>query len=128
MPTLDGKPVQDMIVNFTPLGKTEGTGALASTDAEGRYTLLDARGGTGAYAGEYKVSFYPTAGRSKVVDPGLDVISVPTSRAGFPGIYLDPINTPLRATIPPEGGTIDILLTKSGQGATTKLVPKGEAK
>src|SRR5262245_30272320 len=53
--TLDGKPVTEMIVNFTPLGSTEGTGAIAGTDGDGRYTARDARGGQGAHAGEYMV-------------------------------------------------------------------------
>jgi hypothetical protein len=63
--TLDDKPVPNMIVNFTPLGETAGNGALGHTDADGRFTLLDARGEAGAYVGEYKVSFYPGVGQTK---------------------------------------------------------------
>jgi len=88
--TLDDKPVPNMIVNFTPLGDTAGNGALGHTDADGRYTLLDARGEAGAYVGEYKVSFYPGVGRTKDTDPRLDVVSAP-SKGGLPAIYLDPI-------------------------------------
>jgi predicted small lipoprotein YifL len=51
--TLDGKPVSEMLINFHPLGNTYGTGANAMTDADGRFTLMDSRGGTGAYVGEY---------------------------------------------------------------------------
>jgi hypothetical protein len=117
--TLDGQPVPDMIVNFTPLGETAGNGALACTDKEGRFTLLDSRGESGAYVGEYKVSFYPSLGRSKQTDPALDVVSVP-SKAGLPAIYLDPNQTPLRATVSKGGGTIDLLLTRTGAGARAK--------
>jgi hypothetical protein len=35
---LENKPVPDMIVNFTPMGKTEGNGALGCNDADGRFT------------------------------------------------------------------------------------------
>jgi hypothetical protein len=125
--TLDGKPVEQMIVNLTPLGDTQGNGALACTDSEGRFTLLDSRGAAGAYVGGYKVSFYPSAGRSKQKDPAMDVVSVPDP-GGLPGIYLDPNNTPLRATIPQGGATMDFILTRSGKGAITKTIPKSESK
>jgi hypothetical protein len=123
--TLEDKPVPDMIVNFTPLGETAGNGALACTDANGQFTLLDARGQAGAYVGEYKVSFYPAVSRTKQTDPALDVISVP-SRGGLPAIYLDPNKTPLRATVPQGGGTVEILLTPSGAGATAKVIPQSK--
>jgi len=120
--TLDDKPVPNMIVNFTPLGETAGNGALAYTDAEGHFTLLDARGESGAYVGEYKVSFYPGANRAQPIDPRLDVVSAP-SRGLLPAIYLDPNQTPLRATVPQGGGTIELVLTKSGVGASAKTIP-----
>jgi len=123
--TLDDKPVPNMIVNFTPLGETAGNGALGHTDAEGRYALLDARGEAGAYVGEYKVSFYPGASRTAQADPALDVVAVP-SRGGLPPIYLDPNQTPLRATVPQGGGTIDLLLTRSGTGAAAKTTPQSK--
>ena len=117
--TLEDKPVANMIVNFTPLGETAGNGALGCTNDEGRFTLLDARGEAGTYVGEYKVSLYPALNRNKPVDPALDVISFP-SKSGLPAIYLDPNQTPLRATVPQGGGTIDLILTRSGTGATAK--------
>ena len=120
--TLDDKPVPNMIVNFTPLGETAGNGALGHTDADGRYTLLDARGEAGAYAGEYKVSFYPGVGSTGPADPRLDVVSAP-SRGGLPAIYLDPNQTPLRATVPKVGGTIELILTKTGAVAAAKTIP-----
>jgi hypothetical protein len=121
--TLEGQPVKKMIINFTPAGDTAGNGAMACTDDDGRFTLLDARGGTGAYAGEYTVSFYPSASPAVQADPALDVVLAP-KRGAFPAIYLDPRGTPLKATVPKEGGTIDVILTRSGQGATTKTTPR----
>jgi hypothetical protein len=123
--TLDDKPVPNMIVNFTPQGETAGNGALGHTDADGRYTLLDARGEAGAYVGEYKVSFYPGVGQTGPADPRLDVVSAP-SRGGLPAIYLDPNQTPLRATVPKGGGTIELLLTKTGAGAAAKTTPRSK--
>src|SRR5262245_5494917 len=120
--TLEDKPVPNMIVNFTPLGETAGNGALGCTNDEGKYTLLDARGEAGAYIGEYKVSFYPALSRNKQVDPALDVISVP-SKAGLPSIYMDPNLTPLRANVPKGGGTIDLVMTRTGSGAPAKPAP-----
>ena len=120
--TLDEKPVPKMIVNFTPLGETGGNGALACTDDDGRFTLLDARGEKGAHVGEYKVSFYPALNRTKQVDPALDVVSAP-SKSGLPAVYLDPNQTPLRANVPPGGGTIDLVLTRTGAGAAAKTAP-----
>jgi hypothetical protein len=120
---LEDKPVPNMIVNFTPLGDTAGNGALAHTDADGRFTVLDARGDAGAYAGEYKISFYPGVGRSNQTDPRFDVVSVP-SQGGLPAIYLDPNQTPLRATIPQGGAAIEVLLTRSGTGASVKTTPR----
>jgi hypothetical protein len=124
--TLDGRPVKDMIVNFQPQGATPGNGANGMTDADGRYSLMDNRGSTGAYVGEYKVSFYPSIGSKQEGDPA-DVVN-PGRVAGLPAIYVDPSQTPLRATVPEGGGTVDILLTKSGKGATTKTTPATSAR
>ena len=85
--TLDDKPVQQMLVNLTPLGDTQGNGALACTDSEGRFTLLDSRGGAGAYVGEYKVSFYPSASRSKCVMTPLQPIGYTAGRPSYSGSH-----------------------------------------
>lgn len=124
--TLDGKPVKGLIVNFQPLGDTKGNGALSLVGEDGRFTLSDMRGGSGAHVGEYKVSFYPSAAGTKADDPA-DVVSTGLS-GGVPRIYLDPARTPLQATVPPGGGTIEVTLTRSGKGAETKTTPKGEGK
>jgi hypothetical protein len=122
---LDGQPVKQMVVTFTPVGDTPGLGALGHTGDDGHFTLTDARGETGAYVGEYKVYFYPGAAGAKTDDPGVDVVT-PPRRTNVPAIYLDGNQTPLRAKVPPGGGTIEVILTKSGKGATTKTTPKGE--
>lgn len=124
--TLDEQPVKDMMVNFTAIGETQGSGALGATDGDGKFTLMDVRGGEGAYAGEYKVSFYPGGTRTNAGDPA-DVVGAARSK-DVPAIYLDGNQSPLRATVPPGGGTVDVFLTKTGKGGTTKVTPNGPAK
>ena len=51
--TLDGAPVADATVMFTPLGG--GRPAAGVTDASGKYTLIFDRSGTGAQLGEHVV-------------------------------------------------------------------------
>src|SRR5262245_49154394 len=102
--TLDGKPVKEMMVNFLPIGDTQGSGAIAHTDSDGQFTLLDMRGEAGVHVGDYKVSLYPGVGsKTKEGDPA----EVVMFRGGsVPGIYIDADQTPLRAIVPPGGGTI----------------------
>lgn len=123
--TLEGKPVQEMLINFQPVGTNPGTGAHAMTDMDGRFTLSDMRGGDGAYAGEYKVSFYPALGRKKEGDPSTDVVT-DGSKSGLPRLYLDADRSPLRVTIPEGGGTADVVLTGSGKDAAIKFQPRGK--
>ena len=53
---INGKPAPDIYVDFFPTGeKTKGNGASGRTDAAGKYTLKDKRGGAGVAPGEYKV-------------------------------------------------------------------------
>jgi hypothetical protein len=122
--TLDGKPVKDMIITFHPVGNTYGTGAHGLTDGDGKFTLADSRGGTGAYVGEYKITFYPSLGRKKEGDPDTDVVN-DGSKGGFPKIYLDGDRSPLRATIPEGGGTAEVILTASGKDAAVRFQPGG---
>jgi hypothetical protein len=121
--TLDGQPVREMLINFQPVGDNPGTGAHAMTDADGRFALLDTRGGTGAYPGEYKVSFYPPLGRKKEGDPSTDVVT-DGSKSGLPKVYLDADRSPLRATVPAGGGTAEVVLTASGKGAAVTVEPR----
>ena len=121
--TLDDQPLKRMIIVFTPTGETEGTGSLGYTGDEGRFTLLDSRDEAGAYVGEYVVYFYPSATPEVQADPALDVVAAP-KRGGFPAIYLSAQTTPLKATVPKGGGSIEIKLTRSGKGTATKTTPR----
>jgi hypothetical protein len=52
--TLDGQPLPNAVVNFTPTG--EGRPSTAETDEEGRYSLIYLQGVDGAIVGEHVVS------------------------------------------------------------------------
>jgi hypothetical protein len=118
--TLNDKPVDGMMVYFTPVSdSTPGSGSSGFTDADGRFTLTSAQGRSGAYPGDYKVSIEPPLGGAD--DAARPVVRPPPA---VPRIYRDPSRTPLRASVPPGGGTIDVILTKSGKEATTKATPR----
>lgn len=53
--TLDGNPLAEAVLSFTPIGATRGQGGSATTDAEGRYGATSATGEPGLPAGEYQV-------------------------------------------------------------------------
>lgn len=123
--TLDGAPVANMAVKFTPIGSTKGSGALGGSDEDGNYALTDVRGGDGAHPGEYKVSFYPINTAAGADDDPASVVA--SGSSSVPPIFIDPVRTPLRATVPPQGGRVDILLTPTGEGATIKTVPADQS-
>jgi hypothetical protein len=103
---LDGQPLANAFVSFTPTGTTPGAGAEAMTDDAGEFELRSRRGGDGAPAGTYKVII------SKLVKPdGSDVVidaeHPPATSGGrelLPPEYSSPAKTKLTATIG-EGGT-----------------------
>ena len=115
--TLDGEPLPEVVVTFTPIGATLGNGAVGGTAADGRFTLTDVRGEPGAHAGEYRVSLYPTPVPNPSGAP-TDVVSL--GATSLPAIYINPHESPLRATVPPGGCTLEVVLTRSGEGATVR--------
>jgi hypothetical protein len=122
--TFEGKPVKEVIVNFQPAETTPGNGALGGTDADGRFTLTDSRGQRGAYAGEYKVLFYPALPAGVKEGDAADVVGGRVRGRSIPEIYLNVNSTPLRATVPAGGCTVEVILTKTGAEATTKVTPR----
>jgi hypothetical protein len=80
-------------------------------DADGRFKLMDDRGSDGAYAGEYRVSFYPAPTAGKPGDPTDVIGGPPVARASLPAIFIDPTNSPIRVTIPETASTVELTLT-----------------
>lgn len=120
--TLDGKPVSEHVVTFSPIGNTQGNGAMGPTDEQGKFALTDVRGETGAHVGDYKVHLYPTP-VTPPNDVPSDVVSVGSGGGSVPAIYIDPNHTPVVATVPEEGCFVEITLTANGQGATSETKP-----
>lgn len=52
---MDGKPLPAAMVTFTPLDEGMGPDCQGVTDAEGRFSLKQVRGGEGAPVGSFKV-------------------------------------------------------------------------
>ncbi len=118
--TMDGDPLPEVAVTFNPIGETLGNGALAGTDAEGRFKLIDVRGADGAHPGEYRISFYPTPSGGGADDPASVVSS---GSVGLPGIVMDPNNSPVQATVPASGGEVRIALTVDGDDIQVEVTP-----
>jgi hypothetical protein len=96
--TLDGKPLADAAIAFSPAKATAPGPYMATTDAQGHYALgfHDDPGG-GAAPGEYTViitTVKPTG--------GMEDSPAPTEKEVVPPIYRDGRT---RFTVPPEGTT-----------------------
>lgn len=118
--TMDQRPVAELIVTFTPLGSTGGSGALGATDHDGKFILTNVRGGEGAYAGQYRISVYP-APLEEASELPTDVVS--SGAAGVPEIYLNPNRSPLRGIVPEQGGRFEIALDSRGENPTVNCHP-----
>ncbi|MGL4555710.1 MAG: hypothetical protein ACRC33_31470 [Gemmataceae bacterium] len=123
--TLDGKALAGKTLKFVPEPKVPGLGAGASTDADGKYTLLAIRPGAttdvkGVPPGEYKVTvnepMFPidlAVQDSGSTEPtpavGLPAAK-PAGKGGIPAVYTSVELTPLKVTVPAAGGPIDLAL------------------
>jgi hypothetical protein len=120
---LEGRPPGPAVITFTPTGETAGSGAVGGLDGDGRFTLTDVRGEPGAHPGQYKLSLYPTP---EAATGNVPTNVVSTGSTSIPAIYLNASTSTLTATVPPTGGTIEVELTATGEGATARATPVGE--
>ena len=124
--TLDGKPLANKSLLFTPVGDTPGQGAGGSSDAEGQYTLKAmVPGATRDYAGvapgRYRVTVFESTFAGDILSgqngdepavalgPGMG-----GGKSEIPAIY-GTEKSPLVLDVPEAGGVIDIQL-KSNPG------------
>ena len=124
--TLDGKPLANKTLVFTPIGDTSGHGAGGSSDAEGKYTLKAmVPGATRSYMGippgRYRVTvFEPMFPVDSSVEEDGDEPAVAVGpgmgnrRPDFPGVY-GTDRSPLVYEVPESGGVINVEL-KSNPG------------
>jgi hypothetical protein len=99
--TMDGQPLPDARVIFTPKGG--GRPAYGMTDDSGNYTLQFTSTGEGAQAGEYIVMISTFIGPEQDPDTGLMTEPVPEK---VPQTYVR--NSTLTATVPSESYNFDL--------------------
>ena len=109
--TLDGKPLNDAIVQFMAASHEGGTSrpAIGRTDSGGNYSLEYSTGVTGTRPGKYKVTistFWPSS-----LTPEEQVI--PGSKERVPNVYNSKSN--LTADVAEDGADVDFEL-KSDAG------------
>jgi len=110
--TLDGAPLEEANVFFSPVGGKGGLPATGFTGADGRFRLTSARGGKigrGATEGEYVVRVTKTESPPSPPDipdyakgpPGIPPWSEQQARIKYivPPLYGDADKSPLRATV-----------------------------
>ena len=113
--TMEGQPVTEAVVTFTPIGHTLGNGALGGVDQAGHFSLTDVRGGEGAHPGTYRISIYPTpVGQGGTSNPA-DTVSI--GHQSIPPIYHNSKHTPLQVDVGADGAVVDVMLTPTGNGA-----------
>jgi len=131
--TLDGVPLAHKTIQFIPNIGTPGSGAGATTNAEGTYELIATRGGAlvdckGVCPGDYKVvvvePMFPIDVEIKpAADTGEPAPAIGLSAPGprkpkgqiIPKIYGTRETTPLAVIVPEKGGMLAIELKSAGR-------------
>lgn len=107
---LDGKPLGNATVQFTPDGK--GRDASGTTDKDGRFTLSTVKPGDGVMPGNYKVVITPILGTADPAQYGTseDAMSGASKTAVkkatgpvVPQKYQSSGSTPLSQEVPVKG-------------------------
>ena len=118
--TLDGKPLADATVNFTPENEGEGIASFGQTNEQGMYLLqtLSGAADAGTLPGEYivtviKYKTVPTGRQFRDQNTG-EMIDDVESVLLFPGMarYASVSETPFRATVVKGRNTFDFQLTE----------------
>jgi len=118
--TLDGQPLDGVLITFIPVNEGDGTeSALGRSNERGVYRLSSMNGDPerGAVAGEYRI----TASKVFVDDPMEGMSTQEAAASGLevthtevlPAIYRDRKNTPLSATVNKGRNKIDLELTSN---------------
>lgn len=115
--TLNGQPLTDVIVNFSPIDGDPAKMASGQVDASGNYSLRSGpQGKEGAPPGRYKVYLTPVAptpqegqsyGGSGPQTPG-ESAGPPQATTNIPQQWLSAASTPFEAEVKAEPNTIPI--------------------
>ncbi len=112
--TMAGQPLSHALVTFYPVGQTRGRGGSGHTDEDGHYEAESAGHlGKGLPAGEYRVfvsKLVMPDGSPYVAEEGVSPMDS-DARELVPPRYTDMDRSPLRATVPPDGGIVNLDLT-----------------
>lgn len=115
---LDGKPAEHAVVTFFPIDGTPGSGASATTDAEGRYVLKTSQRTSGITGQGVKVVDGVPPGRYRVLvsrrlHPDGSPMRPDETPIESPAVetiardFSDELATTLTADVPAAGGTFD---------------------
>jgi len=106
------EPMAGAMIGFHPLGDNDPRAlrAQATADKDGRFQMTTYTTGDGAPAGEYAVTIYWPAKRTKgkATDPTAEEEDMPPDRLNR--VYTVPATTKLRATVQEQPNTIDFNL------------------
>jgi hypothetical protein len=108
--TANGQPLDGAVVQFIPLGVTKGEGGMGRSDRDGSFTLIGSRGGaTGVVPGEYRVRVSRLVARDGTPLPAdAKQAENPGAKESVPAPYSALGATPLKVTVPEEGGALTI--------------------
>lgn len=116
--TLDGEPVAEATVNFSPAVEGKGTPSYGRTDANGEYKLqtLLGRADAGTTPGEYVVTVSKTisveTGKTTVSSDGTKIAETKPKET-LPAKYVDAKTTPLKATVKQGANNIPLELSSN---------------
>lgn len=108
--TLDGEQLKNAMVRFIPQGETPGLGGSATTDAGGKFTLMNAQGGKGLAPGTYKVVVSRRLNKDGT-EPDPNVPPIESSAVEtLPAVFSDENQSTLTMTVKADQKTYDIKL------------------
>jgi hypothetical protein len=100
--------VDGAFVQFVPASTTKGEGGIGQTDHDGNFSLSGNKGVVGVAAGEYKVRVSRLIAHDGTPLPyGATQADNPGCRESVPAPY-GTADSPLTATVPEAGGTVNI--------------------
>jgi hypothetical protein len=108
--TAKGKPVDNAVVQFIPMGSTKGEGGIARSDADGNFTMTGSRQGhRGVVPGDYKVVVSRmVAADGTVLGPDWKQAENPSAKDSIPEKYSSRDSSPLKVTVPETGGSVPV--------------------
>lgn len=99
---LDGQPLPQAKVTFSPAEGTAGAGGMGITDATGHFELFNPQGASGLPPGSYRVTVSKTEFKNGF-EEGIAVTDADV-RELLPPRYSNPEKTELRQTVGPQAG------------------------